>query len=174
MVLGTAVKHFSVNATRTMLIVRRRIIRKEKPSGGYNFLVLFDGSEESKKALSEALKVVDQEKDKVDCVSFDTDGTMGKYKDNVETVFKNAKIAHGEYKAVQCAGEYPTVAIEKYLVSEDTPDYDFVVLGSKGAGIQKRTTANYLGTVAEKVITSARTNLILVVKQRAWINCDLY
>ena len=157
-------KHFTLKATRTVMVVRRRVIRKEKSNGAYEFLILFDGSDESKKSLIEALKVVDPDKDIVHCVSFDTDGDMGKYEPLVTSILKDAKIVHGIFKIVPCPDENAITAVGKYLSSESTPDYDFVVLGTKGCGGRKRSDEQYLGSMAEKVITTARTNLILVVK----------
>lgn len=162
--MGTAVKHFSINAKQTVMIVRRRVIRKEKPNNGYDFLVLYDGSEESKKALSESLKIIDPQKDKIDCISFAKGESMESHRASVEKIFEDAKLAHATYKVVPILDDTPQGAIEKYLTNESTPDYDFVVLGTKGSGMKKKTQTEYLGTVAEKVILIGRTNLILVVK----------
>jgi len=164
MVLGTAVKHFSIAATRTMMIIRRKTLRKEKPTGAYDFLVLYDGSDASKHALNEAFKVVDKEKDRIHVVTFDNDGSMQSHKATVEKILKDGGIKNGDYKIVQSIGDTIVTAVTKYFGKEDTLDYDFVVLGSKGTGMVKKMTAEYLGSVAEKVITSAKTNLILVVK----------
>jgi len=146
------------------MIIRRRVIRKEKPSRGYDFLVLYDGSEESKKALTECLRLVDIEKDTVDCVTFDSLNTMENHRPNIENLFKEAKLSHCSYKVISIMNENTREAIEKYLNNEDTPDYDFVVLGSEGEGKKKKTQVNHLGTVAEKVILIGRTNLILTAK----------
>ena len=164
MILSTTVKHFTLNATRTVMVIRKRIIRKEKSNGAYEFLALFDGSDEAKKALIEALKVADLEHDIVTCITFDTDGEMGKIGSIAEAVMKDAKLVHGRYVVIPCVGESVISSIEKYFTKEDTPAYDFVVLGAKGRSSRKRGEEQYLGSVAEKVITSVKTNLILAVK----------
>lgn len=162
--MGTAVKQLSTSTKQTLMVIRRRVIRKDKPSKGYDFLVLYDGSDESKKALAECLKIVDLDKDSIDCISFDNAGVMENQRTNVENVLKEAKVAHFSYKVIATSGESTQVAIEKYLNDETVPDYDFVVLGTKGEGIKKRAETDYLGTVAEKVILIGRTNLILTAK----------
>eukprot|EP00826_Nyctotherus_ovalis_P042871 TRINITY_DN4477_c0_g1_i5.p2 TRINITY_DN4477_c0_g1~~TRINITY_DN4477_c0_g1_i5.p2 ORF type:complete len:282 (-),score=76.41 TRINITY_DN4477_c0_g1_i5:1942-2787(-) len=161
-VMGTAVKELSTNSKQTLMVIRRRVVRKEKPSKGYDFLALYDGSEASKKALKECLKIADSEKDSVDCVCFCSGDAMESHRANVEGLFKEAKLAHFSYKVVAADGNTQE-AVARYLNNESTPDYDFVALGSKGEGIKKRAEISYLGSVAEEVILIGRTNLILVV-----------
>ena len=125
---------------------------------------MVDGSEESKKALLECLKIVDKSKDHVECLSCDTDGGASKLKTTYEAILAGAKVVNSKFTILSCAGGTVPEVICKHFTKEDTPDYDFVVLGSKGAGVYKKPGTHYLGTVAEKVITTARTNLIVVVK----------
>ncbi len=126
---------------------------------------MIDGSEASKRALQECVRLVDREKDTVECITFDVDGSGAKLKDVcIDFMANSAKLVHYKFTTGACAGDSVPNAVAKYLTREDTPDYDFVVLGSKGAGVYKKPGTHYLGTVAEKVLTSARTNLLLVVK----------
>ena len=144
--------------------MRRRTIRKEKPTGCYNFLALIDGSEESKQATLQALKVMDKEKDNIECLIVD-DGDLGlKLKEPYEAIMATAKVKNFKFTIIPALGTPIPQAIEKYLTKEDTPDYDFVILGSKGSGVYKKPGTHYLGTVAEKVIVVAKTNLIIVAK----------
>ena len=123
-----------------------------------------DGSDASKMALQECLKVVDPVKDSVDCCSFDMGGDAEKLRPVYEAMLSKAKVAHFRFNVIKCDGDIVPVAVTRFFKKEDTPDYDFIVLGSKGAGVYKKPGPHYLGTVAEKVITCARTNLILVAK----------
>ena len=105
--MGSAVRHFSLNANRTVIIVRRKVIRKEKPNKGYEFLVLYDGSDEAKKGLIEILKIIDPVHDILDCVSFDSTGNMESHIGAVEKIFTDAKLAHATYKVLPLSYDTP-------------------------------------------------------------------
>ncbi len=127
-------------------------------------MVLLDGSEPSKRGLIETLKIVDKDKDVVECLTVEMDS---KSKDNGEIcrkAFENAGYTRGKFTLLPADGQAIPAAISGYLAKESTPDYDFVVLGSRGATSYSRPDSHKLGSVAEKVLVVAKTNMLLVVK----------
>ena len=127
-------------------------------------MALVDGSENSKKALLEAMAIIDKDKDSVECLTIGTDPSAQAIPEMCQKIFASFGYTHGKCTLIPREGSSVPDAISSYLTKDSTPDYDFIVLGSRGSSAYKRADAHYLGSVAEKVIIIARTNMLLVVK----------
>lgn len=107
---------------------------------------------------------MDKEKDTIECLTVDVDGNGQKIKETYTALLESMKVPRAKVTLKENVSGGIPIVITEYLLSDSTPDYDFVILGSKGVSANKKQGVHYLGTVAESVMLKARTNLILVVK----------
>ena len=114
--------------------------------------------------MYETLKLADKDKDVVECLTVDADT---KSKDNAEIcrkAFESVGYTRGKFTLLPTDGQTVPNAISGYLAKESTPDYDFIVLGSRGASSYSKPDSHQLGSVSEKVLVVAKTNMLLIVK----------
>jgi nucleotide-binding universal stress UspA family protein len=121
-------------------------------------LVGIDGSEHSKRALTEALKVAKKFSAFVKVINVYTRGTDKKAKKVLEEAEQYLKKEKIEHSLESILGSNPSRALINVAKHED---FDLIVVGSRGLG----SVASFLlGGVSKQVVSKAHCDVLVVKK----------
>jgi len=121
-------------------------------------LVGIDGSEHSKRALIEALKVAKKFSGFIRVVTFYDKGMDEKSKKILEEAEQHLKKEKIEYSLSSILGSNPSRALVNTAKHEN---FDLIVVGSRGLG----SAASFLlGSVSKRVVSKAHCDVLVVKK----------
>ena len=129
-----------------------------------NWLICIDGTDQSFKGFEEATKVLNKETDLINLITINSgEINLPKIKSQCLQLLAQSG-CKGEFIGIENAEQLPPAeVILDYLNKEDTPDYQYVVVASKGERYYQEHTEEYLGSQAELIIKNAKSNIFLVV-----------
>ena len=121
-------------------------------------LVGIDGSDNSKKALMEAITIAKEFSGSIKVISIYKRGMETKVEEIINDAKQTLETEKVEYATTAILGANPARALQNVATSEK---FDLIVVGSRGLG---STASILLGSVSRQVIATANCN-VLVVKQ---------
>lgn len=121
-------------------------------------LVGVDGSEQSKKALAEAVIIAKCFSGSIKAVTVFQQGMENKAKEIVSGAKQLLEKEKVEYTTLSILGSNPARALQSIAKQEN---FDLIVVGNRGLG---RTASLLLGSVSRQVVTDAVCNVLVVKK----------
>jgi nucleotide-binding universal stress UspA family protein len=132
--------------------MREKMISKTK------ILVGVDGSEQSKKALAEAVTIAKCFSGSIKAVTIYGQGNENKAQETLSEAKKFLEKEKVEHSTLSILGSNPARALQSIAKEEN---FDLIVVGNRGLG---GTAALLLGSVSRQVVTDAVCNVLVVKK----------
>jgi nucleotide-binding universal stress UspA family protein len=121
-------------------------------------LVGVDGSEQSKKALAEAITIAKCFSGSIKAVTMYEQGNENKAQETLSEAKKLLEKEKVGYSTLSILGSNPARALQSLAKEEN---FDLIVVGNRGLG---GTAALLLGSVSRQVVTDAVCNVLVVKK----------
>jgi len=161
-VMGSTTRHAVINTKIPLITIKTKVSRQNSKTKGFTFLVCLDGSIKANSGLDFCKKLVRSSNDQV----------IGCMVESTETKVKSAEIRQTFDQFLndtKFKGDFVTLQTQFYVADEiiklinngETYHVDFVVFGNSGRRSQLEGKST-LGSVAEKLITHANANIVLL------------
>jgi len=161
-VMGSTTRHAVINTKIPLIITKTLESREKNKSGGFTFLVCLDGSIKANSGLNFVKKLIRSPNDQVV-------GCMVEAPENADKAVEIRQTFDNFLKETKFKGDFVTLPYQIYIADEiikfinkgESHTVDFVVIGNSGRRSQLEGVTT-LGSVAEKLITHAKANIVLL------------
>ena len=153
--MSSAVDHNVKFGKVPFCIVKKNFSREEL--GGFHWLVLVDGSEQSLRALEMTFRLLDTARDQVTLLHAYNVSHVDYREIYMPMIYERG--VRGTFEEFACGVNIAKELVD-YINSWET-DFHFIVMGVSGMGTSNRSSIFNVGSVTQNVLKYAKTNIII-------------